>query len=86
MRKRKSSTLQIGYHKNLEKASRLLEACRMGAWATVGAEQIEESMRVVPRTEPVRTLEDMEPEEKRGIEKLYGVRLCETHWRSGRRR
>jgi hypothetical protein len=49
-----------------------------GAWASVGVEEITEAMRVKPTPGPVRTLADMEPAEKRGIEKLYGMRLCET--------
>lgn len=34
----------------------------------------------------VRTEEDMTPEERRAIEKLYGVKFCGTHERAGRRR
>lgn len=30
---------------------------------------------------PVRTLDDMQPEEKRGLEQIYGRRICERSWR-----
>lgn len=47
-----------------------------GAYATVGAADIAEALRVVPPPGPVRTLADMSVDEKRGLERLYGVRIC----------
>ena len=34
----------------------------------------------------VRTLDDMDPDEVRAIEKLYGSPVCATHERAGRRK